>query len=77
MDTNRVPRRRACASCARLLAADQTWEDCNPARRCRGEKAAGSLDSGKAEKTMIRDGAPASKQALLGSCLHRDREGGG
>lgn len=57
-----------------LLAADQTWEDCNPAWSHSEEKAAESLDSrGKAENKE-RDGALAQNKhcqelALPGSCL--------
>lgn len=51
----------------RLLAADQTWEDCNPAQSHQEEKAAESLDSrGKAKKTKKqREGwSTGGKQAL-------------
>lgn len=51
----------------RLLAADQTWEDCNPAQSHQEEKAAESLDSrGKAKKknkkNKEKDGALAENK---------------
>lgn len=48
-----------------LLAADQAWEDCDPAQRHREEKAAESLDSrgnGKKKKNKERDRALAQNK---------------
>ncbi len=61
--------------CMCLWAADQTWEDCNPARRHQDEKAAESLDSRGMAENKARDGAVAQNKlcqelVLRGSCLH-------
>lgn len=57
-----------------ILAADQTWEDCNPVRSHREQKAAESLDSSGKEENKERDGALAQNKRcqgleLQGSCL--------
>lgn len=62
-----------------LLAADQTWEHCNPARCHPGEKAAGSLDSRGMAENKERDEALAQSKfcqelVLQGMYLHGIRK---
>lgn len=73
VDTNgqiwSLKKTRTHATCP--LAADEMWEDCNPVRSHREEKAVESLDS-RAKAKKQRDGwSSGAKQALPGTSASR------